>query len=65
MIAQVKIQGQPNCTVYVLFESKYQTSEVHVDFDMLYIISRKSSLILRPEYKECLAGGWAVAPTYT
>jgi len=48
----------------VLFQGKYLTSEVHVDFNMLYLISRTLSLVLRPECRESWAGGWAVTPTY-
>lgn len=50
MIAQeARVQGKPNCSVHVLFLCKSWTSEVHVDLDVLYVISGKLNLILRAE----------------
>lgn len=48
------------CTVYVFFEDIYWTSEVCVDFGMWCGISRKLSLVLKPEHREYLADGWTV-----
>lgn len=49
MIAQARVQGKPNRSVYVLFQCKSWTCELHVDLDMLHVISGKLNLILRAE----------------
>lgn len=49
VIDQARVQGKPNCSVCVLFQCKSWTSEVHVDLDVLYVISGKLNLILRAE----------------